>query len=79
MSLSRTLTPNTASKILATLFQTFLVIEVFLFITHDFSWLDHVDEILLLQNGSIIERGTFNELISMGRKFAELNNVQEQI
>lgn len=72
------LDPNTASKILATLFRLFGDRGV-LFITHDFSWLDHVDEILLLQNGSIIERGTFNELISKGGKFSELNNIQEQI
>jgi ATP-binding cassette subfamily C protein CydC len=71
------LDPITANKIMMTLFSLFENRGV-LFITHDFSWLDQMDEILLLQKGSILERGSFNELNSRGGRFATLNVLQEQ-
>ncbi|MBA4386166.1 MAG: hypothetical protein C0410_15635 [Anaerolinea sp.] len=66
----------TANKIMATLFKLFGE-KGLLFITHDFSGLDQMDEILLLQNGSILERGTYHQLDSMGGRFAELKKLQE--
>lgn len=71
------LDPVTANKIMVTLFELFKDRGI-LYITHDFSWLDLMDEIVLLQNGSILERGTFSALNLKGGKFAELINLQEQ-
>jgi len=71
------LDPTTANKIMATLFKLFDDRSI-LFITHDFAWLNQVDEILLLQNGSILERGSFKELDHSGGRFAELRELQNQ-
>jgi len=71
------LDPITANKIMATLFKLFEGRGILL-ITHDFSWLDHMDEILLLQQGSILERGSYNELNAVGGRFAALKNLHEQ-
>ncbi len=67
----------TANKIMSTLFNLFKDRGV-LFITHDFSWLDQMDEILLLQNGSIVERGTYQDLVNLDGRFSELLNLQKQ-
>lgn len=67
----------TANKIMATLFKLFGN-RGMLFITHDFSWLDWMDEILLLQNGSILERGTYQQLNLLNGRFAALKKLQEQ-
>ncbi|MDO9120841.1 MAG: ATP-binding cassette domain-containing protein, partial [Anaerolineaceae bacterium] len=71
------LDPTTANKIMDTLFKLFDDRSI-LFITHDFAWLNQVDEILLLQNGSILERGSFKELDHSGGRFAELRDLQNQ-
>ena len=71
------LDPSTANKIMTTLFKLFNERSIF-FITHDFSWLNQVDEILLLQNGAILERGSFKDLIHSGGRFAELKKIQDQ-
>ena len=71
------LDPITANKVMATLFNLFKD-QGILYITHDFSWLDKVDEILLLQNGSIIERGSYQALDQLGGRFSELKSLQEQ-
>ncbi|KAL3108525.1 hypothetical protein niasHT_015447 [Heterodera trifolii] len=43
-----------------------------IFVTHGLHFLHHVDLILLVQDGRIVERGTFDELSSMlGGKFAQ--------
>ncbi|MRS04402.1 ABC transporter ATP-binding protein, partial [bacterium] len=67
----------TAGKIMSTLFNLFNDRGILL-ITHDFSWLDQVDEILLLQYGSIVERGTYQSLAHLGGRFAELSDLQKQ-
>lgn len=71
------LDPITANKIMATLFKLFGD-RGMLFITHDFSWLDRMDEILLLHNGSILERGTYQQLNLLNGRFAALTKLQEQ-
>lgn len=67
----------TANKIMATLLTLFKD-KGLLFITHDFSWLDQMDEILLFQNGSILERGTYNQLSSREGKFDAMKKMQEE-
>ena len=71
------LDPVAAKKIMTTLFKLFEKRGVLL-ITHDFSWLDRMDEILLLQNGEILERGTYSDLASQGGRFSDLKVLQEQ-
>lgn len=48
-----------------------------LLITHDGCSLQTMDEILLLENGNVIERGKFDDLISQGGKFAEQIKLQK--
>jgi ATP-binding cassette subfamily C protein CydC len=71
------LDPVTANKIMATLFKLFSNRAV-LFITHDFSWLDQMNEILLMSDGKILERGTYDELLVKGGKFTRLKGLQDQ-
>ncbi|PKN99023.1 MAG: thiol reductant ABC exporter subunit CydC [Chloroflexi bacterium HGW-Chloroflexi-4] len=71
------LDPTTRKKIMTTLFNLFSDRGI-LFITHDFAWLDQVDEILLLQNGIILERGTLKELEQSGGRYSELIVLQNQ-
>jgi ATP-binding cassette, subfamily C, bacterial CydC len=67
----------TANKVMETLFRLFSDRGI-LFITHDFSWLDQMDEILLLQNGEILESGSYDQLYSQGGRFTALKNLQSQ-
>jgi ATP-binding cassette, subfamily C, bacterial CydC len=67
----------TANKIMTTLFNLFSD-RGLLFITHDFSWLDQMDEILLLHNGAILERGSYHQLHSQNGRFAALKKLQDQ-
>ena len=47
-----------------------------IFIAHRASVIKHADEILLMENGGIAERGTHDELVALGGKYAELWNKQ---
>jgi glucan exporter ATP-binding protein len=45
-------------------------------IAHRLSTIRRVDNILVLRDGAIVERGTFDELVAQGNLFAELAKVQ---
>ena len=45
---------------------------------HRFSSVVDCDEILYMQDGRIVERGTFQELMRLGGKFAHVYNVQQE-
>ena len=47
-----------------------------LYITHDLLHLEEMDEILLIENGKLIERGTAQELTEYQGKFAQLVKMQ---
>ena len=44
---------------------------------HRLSSVAHCDEILFMQDGMIVERGTFDELMALNGHFADVYNVQE--
>lgn len=71
------LDPVNANKIMANLLKLFSSKGVLL-ITHDFSRLDQMDEILLLSDGIILERGTYDDLLRKGERFARLLEIQDQ-
>ena len=43
-----------------------------LLITHDLLWLDQVDEILVLDQGRVVERGTHAELLALGGRYRRM-------
>lgn len=45
-------------------------------VTHDLSFIDAMDQIILLDNGALIDKGNYNELLTRCEKFREL--VQRQ-
>lgn len=49
-----------------------------LVIAHRLSTIEHADQILVLDRGRIVERGTHTELVAMGGYYANLNRVQDQ-
>ena len=50
-----------------------------LLITHRLVGLENVDEILVLENGRIVERGTQAELLERGGLFCHLWELQNRI
>ncbi len=52
--------------------------KTLVFVTHRAPALKNCDEILFLDEGKVIERGTFDELIALGGNFAEVYNRQER-
>jgi ATP-binding cassette subfamily C protein CydC len=50
-----------------------------LLITHRLVGLEHVDEILVLDHGRIVERGTHQELLKQNGLYRRLWNLQNQI
>jgi ABC-type multidrug transport system fused ATPase/permease subunit len=50
-----------------------------LLITHRLVGLEHVDEILVMDNGQIVERGKHAELLAYGGLYRRLWDVQNQI
>lgn len=46
------------------------------FISHRLSSVKNADEVLMLENGEIIERGTHAELMELGEKYADMFNKQ---
>jgi subfamily B ATP-binding cassette protein MsbA len=47
-----------------------------LVIAHRLSTIEHADQILVLDRGRIVERGTHAELLSLGGYYANLNRMQ---
>ena len=47
-----------------------------LVIAHRLSTIEHADQILVLDQGRIVERGTHAELIARGGYYANLNRLQ---
>ena len=70
------LDPATAKNVLDALFDLFHERGI-LWITHDLSHLHLADEILLLENGAIVEHGGYASLKNKGGRFATLVNLDE--
>jgi ATP-binding cassette, subfamily C, bacterial CydC len=50
-----------------------------LLITHRLIRLEHMDKILVMDKGSIVERGTHEELLNLGGLYRRLWGLQNQI
>lgn len=71
------LDPFTGNKIMKTIFDVFQHCGIF-FITHDFSHMEQMDEIILLGLGRIIERGNHKSMLLDGGNYAALNALKNQ-
>jgi ATP-binding cassette subfamily B protein len=65
-------TEQEIKKLLKTPMQTCATI----FISHRLSTLLHADEIIFIDKGRIVERGTHESLIAEGGRYAELHKLQ---
>jgi len=72
------LDPLTEKQILETLFHV-MQDKTVLFITHRLIGLENVDEILVLEGGQVVERGTQTELLQGDRTFQRLWKLQNRI
>jgi ATP-binding cassette subfamily C protein CydCD len=72
------LDPVTEKQVLDTLFET-MKRKTSMLITHRLTGLQNVDEILVMEQGRIVERGTHNELLKRGGLYRRLRDVQNQI
>ena len=72
------LDPQTEKQVLETLFETMRG-KTSLLITHRLVGLENVDEILVMDKGSIVERGTHEELLTRGGLYRHLWDLQNQI
>lgn len=72
------LDPLTEKEVLATLFETMRG-KTSLLITHRLVGLENVDEILVMDVGQIVERGTHAELLKQGGLYRHLWDLQNQI
>lgn len=67
---------NTEKKLLAMIKEKYPN-KTILISAHRISSVVDCDEIIYLQDGEIVERGTFDELINLGGHFATIYNIQE--
>jgi len=72
------LDPLTEKQVLDTLFSVMRG-RTSLFITHRLVGLENMDEILVLENGRLNQRGTHHELLSQGGLYQRLWDLQNQI
>jgi len=72
------LDPLTEKEVLATLFET-MKRKMCLLITHRLIGLENVDEILVMNEGKIIERGRHEDLLATSGLYHHLWNLQNQI
>jgi ATP-binding cassette subfamily C protein CydC len=72
------LDPLTEKQVLATLF-SMMKGKTSLLITHRLVGLENVDEILVMEHGQIVERGTQAELLEQGGTFRRLWELQNRI
>jgi ABC-type multidrug transport system fused ATPase/permease subunit len=68
----------TEKQILATLFETMRG-KTSLLITHRLLGLENMDEILVMDRGTIVERGSHSELLSQSGLYRRLFELQNQI
>ncbi len=61
----------TAGKLMTTIFTVFSDRGT-VFISHDLKWMRDMDEIILMSDGMVIERGTHVELVNLGGRYSEL-------
>jgi ATP-binding cassette subfamily C protein CydC len=72
------LDPLTEKEVLATLFKTMRG-KTSLLITHRLIGLENVDEILVMDDGQIVERGTHEQLLTQEGLYRHLWDLQNQI
>ncbi|HET6822465.1 MAG TPA: thiol reductant ABC exporter subunit CydC, partial [Anaerolineales bacterium] len=72
------LDPQTEKHVLDTLFET-MRDKTSILITHRLVGLEHVDEILVMDQGQIVERGTHGELLARKGLYRRLWDIQNQI
>jgi len=72
------LDPQTEKQVLDTLFET-MRDKTSLLITHRLIGLENVDEVLVMENGRIVERGTHSELLTNKGLYRRLWDLQNQI
>ena len=72
------LDPQTEKRLVETLFNT-MKYKTSLLITHRLLGLEHVDQILVMEHGQIVERGTHRELLKHKRLYRRLWDIQNQI
>jgi ATP-binding cassette subfamily C protein CydCD len=72
------LDPQTEKQVLDTLFET-MRNKTSILITHRLVGLEHVDEILVMERGQIVERGTHRELLARKGLYRRLWDIQNQI
>jgi len=72
------LDPLTEKEVLATLFETMRG-KTSLLITHRLVGLENVDEILVMDGGQIVEKGTHEKLLKQGGLYRHLWDLQNQI
>ena len=72
------LDPLTEKDVLATLFETMRG-KTSLLITHRLIGLENVDEILVMDGGQIVEKGTHEKLLKQGGLYRHLWDLQNQI
>ncbi len=46
-------------------------------IAHRLSTIRNADQILVIENGHIVERGTHDELVALGGTYARMNSIQK--
>jgi ATP-binding cassette subfamily C protein CydC len=72
------LDPSTEKQVLETFFET-MKGKTSLLITHRLIGLDEMDEILVMDNGAIVERGTHSELLTRRGLYHRLWELQNRI